>query len=169
MLAEGVDLLKQPADLRIGVIYESRVDLLQPRGQPLFVGIEFVPDLHSRIAGAQPLIGRQQAGSLLARQGSLPGRVPAAVESALVLVRVVGRHMAGRVAGGECDVEEEGLVRIGGHQLPQPLAGLIDDVFRQVIALPPRRLDALVAHDQFRIPLVRLAREKAVEAVETPL
>ena len=77
--------------------------------------------------------------------------------------------MVGRVAGGECDVEEEGPVGIGGHQLPQPLAGLIHDVFRQVIALPPGRLDPLVARDQFRVPLVRLARHKAVEAVETPL
>ena len=77
--------------------------------------------------------------------------------------------MVGRVAGGERDIEEEGLVGIGGHQLPQPLAGLIHDVFRQVIALPFRRLDPLVPRDQFRVPLVCLARHKAVEAVETPL
>ena len=77
--------------------------------------------------------------------------------------------MVGRVAGAECDVEEEGLVRVGGRQLPQPLAGLIHDVFRQVIALPLGRLDAFVPRDQFRVPLVRLARQEAVEAVETPL
>ena len=77
--------------------------------------------------------------------------------------------MVGRMAGGEGDVEEEGPVRVGGHQLPQPFAGLIDDVFGQVIALPPRRLDTLVARDQFRIPLVRLACQETVEAVETPL
>ena len=77
--------------------------------------------------------------------------------------------MVGRVAGGECDVEEEGPVRIGGHQLPQPLAGLIHDVFRQVIALPPRRFDTLVPRDQLRVPLVRLARQETVEAVEAPL
>ena len=74
--------------------------------------------------------------------------------------------MVGRVASGERDIEEEGLVGIGGHQLPQPLAGLIDDVFRQVITLPFRRLDPLVPRDQFRVPLVRLARHKAVEALE---
>ena len=77
--------------------------------------------------------------------------------------------MVGRVAGGECDVEEEGPVRVGGHQLPQPLAGMIHDVFRQVIAVAVRVLDPLVARDQFRVPLVRLARHEAVEAVETPL
>ena len=57
-LAEGVDLLKQSADLRIGVIDEPRIDLFLPRGQPLFVGVEFVPDLHPRIPGSQALIGR---------------------------------------------------------------------------------------------------------------
>ena len=76
--------------------------------------------------------------------------------------------MVGRLAGGECDVEEEGPVRVCGHQLSEPLAGLIDDVFGQVIALTLRRFDPLVPGDQLRVPLVRLARHKAVDHLRHP-
>ena len=71
------------------------------------------------------------------------------------------------ISEGHCQIEEEVRVRVGRHQQPQPLAVVIHDAFQQVIALPPGLLDPLVARDQFRVPLVRLARHKRKKWVPT--
>ena len=167
-LAESVDLLEQARDLHVGVVEEPGKHLFEPRGKALLVGAQLIPRLHTAIARREALVPGQQPRSLLPREDSRSRRVPAVVEPAPVLVGVGPGHMVGGVPSGERHVQEERLVRRCRHQLPQPLVGVVDDAFRQVVAIA-RRLDTLVAEDQFRAPLVGLAGQEAVEPVEAPL
>src|SRR5262245_7304868 len=76
-----------------------------------------------------------------------------------------------RVVGAGTEPHEPRLRRVGGLLVADHLQSLIDEILREVIALlgAAGLLDELVVLDEVRVPLIGLAAEKAVIAVETLL
>ena len=112
--------------------------------------------------------GRDDAHIELALVDDLAVLVPAHVELALVLVRPFLGHMVRRVAGARGVVEEEGLVRCIDVGVLNELDGLVGQVDAQVIAFLRclLRFDCVVVVDQLRIPLVGIAAQETVVALE---
>ena len=79
--------------------------------------------------------------------------------------------MVRRVVGARAEPHEPRLRRVAGLLVADHLDGLVGEVLREVIALlrPVGLVDEPVVFDQIRIPLVGLAAEEAVEAIEALL
>ena len=105
------------------------------------------------------------------RQHHLAIRLVAVVELALVLVDVVLRAMMRRVVGAGAEPHVPGPRRVGGVMVTEHAERLIGEILGEVIPLfrAVRLVDELVVVDQVRIPLVGLAAEEAVEAIEALL
>ncbi len=166
--ATGGEVIHQPADLRVGVFEEAGESLLQAQRQRAFIRREFDPGLHARIARRKVSIRRDDAKLLLPLVPLLPHHIPAGVELAAVLVDVFLRRLMRRMRRAERDVEEERLFRHGCLLRVHHADRLIDQVFAEVITLIRRlrRLHRMIVAGQIRTPLVGLAFEEAVVAVE---
>jgi hypothetical protein len=105
---------------------------------------------------------------LLPGQDLLPQRVPTGVETTLVPVRPLGRHMVRRMRRTRSEVHKERLVRHQRLLLADPADRLVGHVHGEVVALLGRRLrlhrgGALVDR---RVVLVRLPTDEAVEVLK---
>jgi hypothetical protein len=112
--------------------------------------------------------GRHDSKLLLPFEDLLPQRVPAPVETALVPVRPLGRHVVRRMRGARGEVNEERLVRHQRLLLANPADRLIGHVRGEVVALLGgllrfHRRRALVDR---RVVLIGLAADEAVEVLE---
>ena len=105
---------------------------------------------------------------LLALEDQLAVGLVAHVEPARVPVGPLLRGVVRGVRGARAVVEEERLVGRDRLRVLDELDRLVGEVDRQVVALlgRRRRLDRMVVVDEVRIPLVRLAAEEAVVALE---
>ena len=94
--------------------------------------------------------------------------LPAAVELALVLISPLLRHMVRRMTGAGGVVEEEGFVGGVDVRVLDELDRLVGQIDAQMVAVLRQcgLLDLVVVVGQFRIPLVGLATEEAVVALE---
>ena len=110
------------------------------------------------------IAGRDLAGEQLLAPG-----VPPLVEHAPVRVDPLGGDVVGRVHGAEGEVQEEGLAWRALLLVLHHADGLVGQVLAQVVPVlgPARRLDVVVVADQVRCPVVGVALEEAVVALET--
>ena len=127
---------------------------------------------------ARQRIERRQLGAL--RQDPLldhprqhPGaiRLVARVELALVLVDVLLRAVVRRMVGAGAEPHVPGPRRVGGVMVAEHAERLVGQILGEVIPLfrAVGLVDELVVVDEVRIPLVGLAAEEAVEAIEALL
>ena len=173
-IVEAVDFLQeshQSTDLRVRVVELGGERFLQTRGELAFVRGEFGPRPDPWVQGSKTGALRDDAKCLLPLEPVRPGRIPARIETAPVLVAVGLRRLVGRVRGTERHVQEEGALRSERYLIAQHGDGTIDHILRDVVAgFGQRRcLDVVVVAREFGIELVCLALHEAVEAVESPL
>ena len=170
-VVELADLLEEadhPAELVVGVADEPGVDLHHPREHlPGILG-KGVPFGHVGVVRRQLGAGRDDAHLELALVDDLAVLVPAGVELALVLVGPLLGDMVRRVAGAGAVVQVERLVRRVDVGVLDELDRPVGQVGAQVVAVLGLRrlLDRVVVVDQFGEPLVGVAAEEAVEALE---
>ena len=180
-LPAALQVVDDPADLRIGVLGESGVHLHQAREQLLLVGVECAPGTY-HVGGIRHVgrkrVERRERGALRQdallnhpRQHPLAIRLIAGVELALVLVDVRLRAMMRRVVGAGAEPQVPRPRRVRGVMVAEHAQRFIRQILGEVIALfrAVRLVDELVVVDEIRIPLVGLAAEKAVEAIEALL
>ena len=180
-LAGLLEVVDDPPDLVVGVLREAGEDLGHACEQPLLVVGERVPRAHvvQRAVGALgQRVDRREVGALgqhalldHARQRPLAVGLVAVVELALVLVGPLRRSVVGRVVGARAEPHEPRPRRRGGLAVADHLQRLVGEVLGQVVALVGRvrLVDRVVVLDQRRIPLVGLAADEAVEAIEALL
>ena len=177
-LAGLLQVVDDPPDLMVGVLGEAREHLGHPREELLLIVGERVPRSHviqRRIGALGHRVHRRQLRSLgenalLDHPGQRPLAVGlvAVVEDALVLVDVLLRRMVRRVIRAGAEPHEPWTRRRGRLDVTDHPDRLIGKILREVIALlrRVRLLDAVVVDREIGIPLVRLAAEEAVEAIE---
>ena len=167
-LADLLERVEDAAEVVVGVRDEAGVDLHHPGVEaPLVVG-QRVPLGHVGIARRELGVRRQQAELLLAREHRLAVGVPARVELALVAVGPLLRHVVRSVRRAGRVVHEERLLGRVDVRVEDQLDRVVGQVLAEVVALlrRPRLRDRRVVLGQVGIPLVRLAAEEAVEALE---
>ena len=127
-----------------------------------------VPLLDVGVARGELGLAGEEPELLLAREHGLAVRVPAVVEGALVAVGPFLRHVMRGVRAAGRVVHEERLLRSVHVGVEHELDRLVGQVLAQVVALLGRaRLGhRRVVLGQVRIPLVGLAAQEAVEALE---
>ena len=158
--------IHQPADFVVGVLGEAGEGFHLAREQPFLIGGQRIPGRNLGRTGRQLRTGRHHPQLDLTGQRLFAQRVPAPIELAAILLRVLLRGVMRRMrrSGGEIHVER--LVR--RHRLleARPVDRLIGHVGREVIVRVVRDLDARHAVVDRGRPLVRLAADEAVELVE---
>ena len=160
---------QQAADLEVGVFEHPGEGGLQADGQSAFVVAQICPGADAGVTRWQRRLWRDNAESLLLYQPPFTGGVPALFEHRHVLLDELGRRVVRGVLRAQAHVEEERFARRHRLLLANEPDRLVDDVFRKVIAVVVRRLNVVVVHRQFGVPLVRFAFEEAVVPVETAL
>ena len=166
--AEALERGEHPADLRVGVGQEAGEDLLLAGEHAPLLGREVGPGLDPLgPVGEHGALGHHARGDLAGEHLRPPG-VPPLVEHAPVGVDPLGRHVVRGVHGAEREVQEEGLARRPLLLVLHHADGLVGQVLAQVVALlgPARRLDVVVVADQVRGPVVGVALEEPVVALE---
>ena len=170
-LVRGLQVIDQPADLRVGVIEEGGERFLQRDGEALRVLRHVVPGIDARIAGSQLGPVGDDAELLLTRVDLLAHLVPAGVESSAVLVEIGLRRLMRRMGRARREVEEKRLPGINRLVIAQEANRVVGQVLGQVIAILRRlgRRDEMIVVGQLGVELIGLAAEEAVVAVEAAL
>ncbi len=159
--------VQQPSDLGIGVFHESGEGLLHPRAELALLRGKAVPGRYPWVARCQPRFRRDDAETDLLVEHPDAFDVPALVEhSAITLNELPGRLVRG-VARAEGQVGEKGTAGIGRDVVADELLGPVDEIFAEVIAVPGRRIHAVLVVPEFGCPLVVLAPQESIPAVET--
>ena len=176
--------VEQAPDLVVGVGQEPGVHLGHPAEQPLLLLRQRVPGpdhVHRvpRLALDALLLGigvqRRQLGVLgedaqllLALEHLLAVALVAHVEAALVLLDPLLGGVVGGVGGAGAEVHEERLVGHDHLGVFDELDRLVGEVGGQVVAVLGHRrlLHRVVVVDQVRVPLVGLAAQEPVVALE---
>ena len=167
--AEALERREDASDLGIGVGQEAREDLLLPAEQAPLVPRELAPRLHPfGPRGEHGPFGDDPRGDL-AFEHFLAPRVPPLVEDAAVGVDPFGRDVVRCVHGSQREVQEERLARRGLLLVQHHADRLVGQVLAEVVALfgPAGRVDVVVVADQIGGPVVGVALEEAVVALET--
>ena len=185
-LARLLEVVEDTTDLVVGVRDEPGEHLRHAREEALLVAGQRVPRTHgvehrpglavgTRALGLAVRVDRrqlgvvgQQAELLLARQDLGADRLVALVELALVLVGPFREHVVRGVPAPGREVHEERLVGVDDLGRLDHADRLVGEVLREVVALLGRagRVDLAVVLHQVGVPLVRLAAEEPVEALE---
>ena len=160
---EGVD---HPSGVEVGVLQEPGVHLHLVRQDRLALVGDVVPGGDALGPGGQVGVRRDHPELLLPGERRLARRVPAVVEPAAVLRDPLLRHVVRGVRRTGCEVDEERLVRGEALLLADVLDGLVREVRHQVVVRVVRRVDGGHSVDERRGPLVRLAADETVEALE---
>ena len=165
-LARVADGGEQPADLVVGVLAESRIDLHLAGEELLLVGAQLVPVLDVAGLGGELRALGHDSHLDLPRERRLAHLVPAGVEAALVLVDPLLGHVVRRMRRARREIHEERLVRRESLLELHPGDGLVGHVGHEVVARLVRGRDPGQAVVEARVPLVGLAADEAVELVE---
>ena len=176
--------VEQPPDLVVGVREEASKDLGHAAEQLLLLVREGVPwsdhverrpglaldALFLRIRVQRGQLGalREDPELLLSFENKLAIGLVAHVELALVLLDPLLRRVMRSVAGAWAEVHEERLVGRDRLGVLDELDRLVGEVRGQVVSVlgHGRLVDRVVVVDQVGIPLVGLAAEEAVVALE---
>ena len=167
--AQVVEGGEDPADLRVRVGQEPRVDLHHPRHHPALVRVHGVPVRDVLRRCGQLRAGRNDAQLDLTFEGRPPPLVPTCVELAGVRVAPLGCDVVGCMPCPHAHPDEERPVVLVASQLADPGDGLVGQVLAQVVPLGRRagRVDVGVVAHQLRGPVVRIAAEEPVVVLET--
>ena len=167
-LAAAREEVDHPPDVVVGLLEEGRVDLHLPRVQAPRVRRKRVPRLDPRRPRRELRAGRHDGERELPREHLLAPAVPAQVELPAVALDPLRLDVVRRVPGAQAVVHEERLVGRDGAQVGQVLHRAVGEVGVEVVALlrPPRRLDVVVVVHQRGHPLVGLAGDETVVALE---
>ena len=168
MRAEALERRQDPADLRVGVGEETGEDLLLAAVHAPLVGRQVAPGPHPFGAWREHrALGHDAGGDLAGEQLVAPG-VPALVEDAPVRVDPLGRHVVRRMHRPEGEVQEEGLAGRALLLVLDHADRLIGQVLAQVVAVlgAAGRVDVVVVAHEVRRPVVGVALEEAVVALE---
>jgi hypothetical protein len=173
-----LEVVDDPAHLGVRVLREAGVHLGHAREEALLVVGEARPRadgvalhdlaLGQRVDRGQLRVLREDALLDHARQDPLAVGLVAVVEPALVLVDVLLRGVVRGVVRAGAEPEEP---RLGGVRLlrvADEAHRLVGEVLGEVVALLRHvgLVDVVVVLDEVGIPVVRLAPDEAVEAVE---
>jgi hypothetical protein len=171
----------------VGVGDEAGVDLGHPREEALLVLVQRVPRAHEVELRPRPPIGPgdpvrlsvrvdrreldvvgQEAELLLPGEDPLADRLVALVEAARVAIGPLLEDVMRGVRAPWAEVHEPRLVGIDRFRVARVTDRLVGEVGREVVAVVRLRrlLDRVVVLDEVGIPLVRLASEEPVEALE---
>ena len=176
-----LQVVDDAANLSIRVLREPGIDLGQAREQLLFICAERIPGPHS-VARIRHVFRQgvdrchlralwQDALGDHARKDPLAIGLVAVVEFTLVLVDVVLRSLMRRMVGAGAEPHVPGLRRIAGLLVANHADGLVGQVLREVIAILRAILlvnEVVIVH-KVGIPLVGLAANEAIEAIEASL
>jgi hypothetical protein len=167
-LAQRLYRFEDSTHVPVRVFRVAGVRLHLPRVQ-LLLGLGQRVPLRERVVRRQLRFRWHDAELLLARQRLLALDVPTVVETALVLVRPLTRHMMrGVAAAGGVVHEPRGLRPLGANAV-QPVDGFLGHVVREVVGLAVLSLrhapDLLVLGDD-GVVLTRLAAQEAPVVVE---
>ena len=177
-LAGLLEVVDDAADLVIGVLGEPGIDLGHAAEQPLLVGVQRVPRPHEVARRERALghrIDRRQLGALgedaaldHPRQHPLAVRLVAVVERSGVLVDELLRRVVRGMVGAGAEEHVPGLVRPRLLGVADERHRLVGEVLGEVVAVlgPVGLVHVVVVVDERGIPLVGLAADEPVEAVE---
>ena len=162
------EVLDHAPDLVVGVREEAGEDLHHPRVQPLLFGGKIVPRADPARPFAQRRIRRHDAVLDLLRERALAPGIPTVVEPAHVRLDPLGRHLMRRVHRARREPREERLPRCRLLLVAQHADRLVGEIFGQVVPLVgrARRLDRVIVGLELGRPLVGVAAEEAVVALE---
>ncbi len=168
-VGSALDLVEHPPDVVVGVGQEPGEHLHHPGVEALTGRVDVGPCLDPLGARREHGVGRHDARRLLAGEGLLAPHVPPGVEAAGEAVDPLRRRLVRgmRRTGGV--PEQVGAVRVVEAEVAELGDGLVGQVGVEVVALlrGRRRLDVVLVAHQVGRPLVGLAVEEAVVALET--
>ena len=158
----------EPPDLGVGMAEEAGEHLLHPGVHAPLVGREGGPVGYPRWSRRERGALGDHAAVELAGEDALPPRLPASVVAAAVGLDPLGGHVVGGVHRPKGQVEKEGLVRCGVVLVEHTRDGPVDEILAQVVAVlrRPGRVDVVVVGHEVRSPLVGVALQEAVVALE---
>ena len=173
-----LEVVDDPTDLGVGELRESGVDLGHPREQPLLVVVERGPgadvvDRRRGLAGERVDVGElgalgQDAALDHPREHPLAVGLVAVVELPGVLRDVLLRGVVRSVVRAGAEPQVPGLLGRGRLAVGDERDRFVGQVLGQVVAVLGHRwlVDVVVVLDQRRVPVVGLAADEPVEAVE---
>jgi len=185
-LTRLIQIVKDAADLGVGVGQEAGEDLGHPCEQPLLVITQRFPrahrvlrrpgftvgslDIQVRVDGRQLGVRWDDAELLLVLEHDFAVALVAHIETARILVGPFLEDVMRRMACAGADVGEPRLVGCDHLGIADEFDCPVGDVLRQVVAVLgcSRRRDGVVVVDEFGIPLVGLAAHESVKALEPP-
>ena len=153
------------------MVEERGEGLEQPSGEPLGVLGQVVPFRNAWVAGRELGVGRNDAAGQLSFVPFLSHFVPAGVESATILLEILGRRLVRFMDGAQRDICEKRLIGSVRLFIAQKLDRMVNQIFGDVVALFRLfgRCDVMIVFGQFGIELIGGAVEESVVAVESTL
>jgi hypothetical protein len=167
-LVDALEVVEDPPELCVGVADESGEHLHHPRVELLLVVRQRTPLRHVGIAGRDHRFLGEDAELLLVGEHRFAVLVPTHVEHTLVLVGLLFENVVWCVAGSRAEVHEERLVRRDHVGVADEADRLVGQILREVVAViwSSRRAHGMVVVREIRVPLIGLAGQEPVVAVE---
>jgi hypothetical protein len=166
------DLFKkgqETANLSVGVSEKTGEDLLAPGVHSLFVWRKIVPCGDPRRPLGQYSVFWYDPFGHLSSESSFPPSVPTIVEHSPVGLNPLLRDVVGSVHRTESPIEEERLLLRRVFLMENHAHRLFCEVLGQVVAVlgTSGRIDVVVVTHQIRSPVIRVALEESVVALES--
>ncbi len=167
-LADVIEERQEPTDLGVGVGEKAGEHLLRPGVHAAGIRGQVVPGVDPRRPLAQHGAGRYDTGGQLALERPLPPSIPAAVEPPAVGGDPFLGDVVGCVGRSQSPVQEERLLSSGVLLVEHVANGVVGQILGEVVPLlgPSRRVDVVVVADQVRSPVIGVALQEAVVALE---
>ena len=140
--------------------------LLQPAGKLLLVRGEVVPRRHAGIARSHRGTSWDDAHLQLTPEPAFAQNVVTLVEATAPSLQVVVGSLMRRMHRAEREVQEERTVGTHRHEVANPTATLIDEVFTDVVAGTRGRIDVMVVVSELGVELIGLALQETVKPIE---
>ncbi len=157
----------QPADLGVGVLEKTGVGRLEINEEALLLVGQGLPGSDSFVARRELGSRRHNAELLLSGQSRVTNLVPAFLEDRNIFVDIRFCHLVWRVGRPERQVKEKRLLGCDRGLVADVGDGVVDQVFREMIAWPCRWLDAGIVLHELGVNLVGHPVEKSIEALES--
>ena len=130
-----IQKLQQSSDLGIGVIQHRSECFLQSTSKEFFVNGQFVPWSNAGVARRQHGVGGNNAHLDLTREPLRTMNVPAFIKPTAPLCEITVGRMMRCMLSTKSEIQKEWSVGTNRNQIANPCCRLINEVFREVIAL----------------------------------
>ncbi len=165
--AQFIETVDQLANLSVNMLGEASKDFHQPPLKGALRLRDAVPSGHALCARRQFGVRRNPAQLLLALEDALAQLIPAIVEAPFVFVGPLFENVVRPMRRARRPIHEERLVGRESPMAFHPGDRLIGKVLAQMIFRVVGRLDWIEVLIEPRLPLRRLARQKAIEIIKT--